>query len=150
MKFAILSFTIFGGDFFLKTYMERHLKGGEEKEICRGRILLRRHHNSGMALNMLKNCRTALKIICGSMLLLLGSLWFIFLGRKENSGILLGLSLLLGGGASNFYDRISRGYVIDYFSFCTPFRWLNQIVFNISDLCIFAGAILGIWNCERG
>jgi len=55
--------------------------------------------------------------------------------------VLLGLSLLLGGGGSNLYDRITKGYVVDYFSFRTPWRWLNRIVFNISDFCIFFGSI---------
>ncbi len=146
MKFAVLSLTIFGGDFFLKNHMEKHLNRGEERRICKGRILLRRHHNYGMALNMLKNCQTALKVVCGSLLLLLGAFWFLLLSKKENPGILLGVSLLLGGGASNFYDRIARGYVVDYFSFCTPFHWLNQIIFNVSDLCIFMGGILAVWN----
>lgn len=150
MKFAALIFTIFGGDFFLKNYMEKHLKWGEEKEICKGRILLHRYHNLGAALNILNKCPWALKIICGGMLLVLGIFWFLLLGKKENSGILLGLSLLLGGGASNYYDRIMRGHVVDYFSFHTPWNWLNRIIFNISDLCIFLGGILVMLKCKRG
>ncbi len=150
MKFTALILGIFGGDAFLKNYMEKHLKWGEEREICRGKILLRRYHNTGSAFNILKKSQRALKAGCGGMLLLLGAFWFLLLGKKENSLILLGLSLLIGGGASNYYDRISRGYVVDYFSFQTPWNWLNRIIFNISDLCIFLGGILVMLKCKKG
>ena len=55
---------------------------------------------------------------------------------------MLGLSLAIGGGANNFYDRAKRGYVVDYFSFRTPWKRLNQMIFNLSDLCIFLGSLL--------
>ena len=150
MKFAALIFTIFGGDFFLKNYMEKHLKWGEEKGICKGRILLRRYHNSGAALNILNKCQKTLKVICGGMLLILGAVWFLLMRKKDNFGIMLGLSLLLGGGASNYYDRIFRGYVVDYFSFHTSWKWLDRIIFNISDLCTFLGGIMVMLKCKRG
>ncbi len=149
MKYTAVILTIFGGDFFLKNYMEKHLNLGEEREICKGRILLRRYHNPGTALNILKKCQGTFKAACGIMLLILGIFWFILVRKKENFGTILGLSLLLGGGASNYYDRISRGYVVDYFSFHTPWNRLNRIIFNISDLCIFLGGMILIWKCRN-
>ena len=82
------------------------------------------------------------KGVCGAVLFVLSMLWYVCSRKKGNPGMLLGLSLSIGGGASNFYDRVPVRYVVDYFSFCTPFQKLNQIIFNISDLCIFLGSLM--------
>ena len=52
----------------------------------------------------------------------------------------LGLSLITAGGLSNLYDRMKRGYVVDYFS--VQAGWLKKVVLNVADVCIFAGAVL--------
>ena len=52
------------------------------------------------------------------------------------------LAMILGGGASNLYDRVKKGHVVDYFSFKTRSRRLSGIIFNISDFFVFAGALL--------
>ena len=49
-------------------------------------------------------------------------------------------TLTLAGGVSNLYDRMKRGYVVDYFSF--QWKALKTVVFNLGDLFIFAGAFL--------
>lgn len=141
MIFVIVAAVVFWGDFFLKRYMETHIKCGENRPICKGRILLRKYHNRGAALNFLARRPGAVRNICGGLLLVLGVFWFLLLRRKDNPGMMLGLSLLLGGGGSNLYDRIAKGYVVDYFSFQTPWKRLNRIVFNISDICIFGGSV---------
>lgn len=141
MKYAAVAAMVFAGDFFLKQHMEE--RGfQEEAELCSGRIVLKKYHNKGAALNFLEQKPETVKKTCGALLLVLGALWYLLLRRKANPGILLGLSLVLGGGANNFYDRVKRGYVVDYFSFRTPSKKLNRIIFNISDMCIFLGALL--------
>lgn len=39
-------------DFLFKESVEEHLRLGEERSILRGKVLLRRVHNEGMALNL--------------------------------------------------------------------------------------------------
>ena len=53
-----------------------------------------------------------------------------------------GLSLLLGGAFSNTYDRLKRGYVVDYFRVNVPVKRIRKLIFNISDFCIMIGALL--------
>lgn len=142
MIFVFVAAFVFVGDFFLKRYIEKHVGGEENRRICKGRILLRKYHNYGAVFNFLDRRPGVVRNICGGLLLLLGVAWFVLLRKKDNPGVLLGLSLLVGGGSSNLYDRITKGYVVDYFSFRTPWRWFNRIVFNISDFCIFFGSIL--------
>lgn len=142
MKYAVVAATVFAGDFFLKEHMEKQESLSKEIEICKGRIVIKKYHNKGAALNVMEQRPETVKRICGAVLLFLGVLWYVLFRKKANPGILLGLSLTIGGGASNFYDRVKKGYVVDYFSFRTPFKRLNQIIFNISDMCIFLGSLL--------
>lgn len=142
MIYAAVALAIFLGDFFLKRYAETHIETGEHRQICGGRIVLHRYHNRGAVLNFLEKSPGLVRNLCGSLLLTLGIAWALLLRKKDNPGVLLGLSLLLGGGGSNLCDRITKGYVVDYFSFRTPFSRVNRIVFNISDFIIFLGSIL--------
>lgn len=141
MVYAIVAAAVFAGDFFLKRHIEAHIEQGENRPICKGWVLLRKYHNRGAVLNFLDRRPGVVRNLCGGLLLLLGLAWFVLLRRKDNPGMLLGLSLLLGGGGSNFYDRLTKGYVVDYFSFRMPWKRLSRIVFNISDFCIFLGSI---------
>ena len=141
MKYAFVAAAVFAGDFFLKKHMEER-EFQEGKELLWGRVVLKKYHNKGAAMNFLEKKPATVKRACGALLLVLGIFWWILLRRKANPCILLGLSLVLGGGANNFYDRVKRGYVVDYFSFRTPIKRLNRIIFNISDLCIFLRALL--------
>ena len=47
---------------------------------------------------------------------------------------------MTAGALSNLFDRVKRGYVVDYFSF--QLGWLKKVVFNIGDICIFLGTFL--------
>jgi signal peptidase II len=60
-------------------------------------------------------------------------------GRELNSTA-IGLALILGGAAGNFWDRIVRGRVVDFLHF-----YIGQHVwpdFNVADSAIVVGAIL--------
>ena len=58
--------------------------------------------------------------------------------------------LLLSGGIGNMIDRIRFGYVVDMFHF--EF-WPTYPVFNVADMCVVCGAILGsvyyLWLYEK-
>ncbi len=75
----------------------------------------------------------------------------LFLRRKvEAYGKVaaLGLALVLGGAIGNLYDRISYGYVVDFFNFS-----FFPAVFNVADSAITAGAVLmalGMRNEQKG
>ena len=52
----------------------------------------------------------------------------------------IGYTLLLGGGISNFIDRMKKGSVTDYVRFPKfPVKKISELVFNLSDFGIFAG-----------
>ena len=62
--------------------------------------------------------------------------------KKKSVLIRLGLALLLGGAASNAYDRIMKKEVTDYFRISIGSKRLERIIFNIGDMAIFVGGIL--------
>ena len=135
---------IFWGDFFLKNYIENHVEEQEEREICRGKLLIRKHHNKGMMLNAGQKRRRLVAAISLIFTLILTLVFIVSLGHRGNNLLRLGLSLLLGGAFSNTYDRLRRGYVVDYVSFPVKWQRFRRIVFNCSDFCIIIGALVSV------
>ena len=77
-------------------------------------------------------------LILGIMAIVLTDLGIKSVIEKADPSEKIGACLVLGGGISNLYDRLKRGYVVDYFSI--RFKKLKKIVFNLGDICIFLGA----------
>lgn len=138
MLYLSLAGIIFVAELFIKNYIEKNKKMNEEEDILGGNITLTRYHNKGAMLNFMEKNTNLVVFVSG---LLLGSLLFLFgmlIPKKGNKVLKFSLALLVGGAASNVYDRVKRGYVVDYFSF----KWLKNVVFNIADLFIIVGSIL--------
>lgn len=59
-------------------------------------------------------------------------------------------TLILAGGAGNLIDRVRAGYVVDMFHFQF---WPSYPVFNVADICVVIGAVLGsvyyLWFYEK-
>ena len=142
MGYLCIVALIFAGELGIKNYVEKKRNTGEEKEICKGRILLRKYYNKGACMNLGEKKSN---VVAGLSLILTAALALVFLftlTRHGNGWLKAGLSLLLGGAFSNTYDRLKRKYVVDYFSFGVKWAPLRAIVFNISDFCILIGALI--------
>lgn len=140
MKYLLAIAGIFIGDEKVKQYIEKKKDEGQKEEILNGMVLLTKHHNRGAVLNWKQeNPRGVLITSCiafGGVLTLLGQSFV-----KDSHRICkLGLSIITGGALSNLYDRIKRGYVVDYFIIQKK-PW-NKVIFNLSDWCIFIGGAL--------
>ena len=59
---------------------------------------------------------------------------------RKHFGPSLGLVMIFLGGASNLYDRLCLGYVIDYLYL------KNFTIFNIADVLIVTGVIIILYN----
>lgn len=63
----------------------------------------------------------------------------------------IGYALLLGGGISNFIDRMKKGSVTDYVRFPKfPVKKISELVFNLSDFGIFAGVFCLLFRKKQG
>ena len=72
-------------------------------------------------------------------------LWLVFLLiRKELSfSNKLSLLLIIGGALGNLYDRIVKGYVIDFLDF--HYRSFHWPAFNLADASVTTGVFLWIF-----
>ena len=145
--------SIFILECLIKAIGEKKGKIGVTKPVCGGKILLKKFHNKGFALNVGEKKQKAVAAV-SLLLTLLVTAGVLLFGNKWNGLIKTGLSFVLGGAYSNTYDRLFRTYVVDYVSFGVKNPKLRRIVFNIADFCIMIGAILvvigGIGNENIG
>ncbi len=142
MSYIAMIAAIFGMDFFLKDHMEKTLQEGRDKKKAKGWIILRKHHNKGAFLNTGEKKQKVVAWISLLLTLVLTVFFVITLGTKGKGDLKAGLTLLLGGAFSNTYDRLKRGYVVDYVSFGVKWKWFANIIFNVSDFFIIIGAFV--------
>lgn len=133
---------VLGVDLGIKYYVEKHMKSSEERSIWKGRGIVRKVHNHGMILNSLdKHPQIVKKLSVSGLGMLL--VWMIFVLKKTgHTGEKLGAAMMTGGALSNTFDRVKRGYVVDYLAFKTPNKKLTDITYNLGDFAIFGGALL--------
>lgn len=103
--------------------------------------------NEGAASGILAKHPKILKTISAAML----CFCVLELGRERQKGKStvagIGYALLLGGGLSNFIDRVRTGSVTDYLRFPKfPIKKISELVFNLSDFSIFAGVFCLIFR----
>jgi len=92
--------------------------------------------NSGAAFSMLSDRRWLLITVTVIAMLLILAAGVMF--RKASPFFFVSLGMIGGGGIGNMIDRISAGYVVDFFDFTL----INFAIFNVADIFICVGAAL--------
>ncbi len=137
-----LAAALFGLDQYLKQKIENQSPDSFPRmmEGTGGIIRLYRNHNSGFCFEFLRKKPELVRMlpVCFTSAAV-GVLCFL-MTKKGHRAEKTGYALIVSGALSNLYDRLKRGYVVDYFSFQPGF--LKKVVFNIGDLCIAAGAVI--------
>ena len=110
-----------------------------ELEGSKGKIKLYKNHNKGFRLGLFKGTK-AVETIPLYLNSGLAGIRFYLMGTKGRILEKLAVTLTLAGGISNLYDRMKRGYVVDYFSF--EWKFLKKLVFNLGDLFIYLGSVM--------
>lgn len=129
-------------DYFVKQQAEKELDDQEVREVANGNLKLRKLYNSGVAFGLFKG-KDSITIVATAMTI--GAMIASFFSIVFKSGKVcakLGYALIIGGGLNNLYERVTKGYVTDYFSFNVKFEKLRRLVFNVSDMFILVGAFL--------
>lgn len=142
MIFIFILAAVFILDYRVKAYVETHKKEGKTELALGGFIKIRRLSNHGIAGGRLSGNPKVVKCSSGILTLVMGIHFLKELFQKGNHAVKLCYSVILGGALSNFYDRVKKGAVTDYFSFCVPVRKIRKLVFNISDLFIIFGSMI--------
>lgn len=127
-------------DLLIKAEIEKQKPDSFPRELkgTKGRITLYQNHNPGFSFGRLKNHPEVVRMVPLMIASALCGIFAYILPKKGYVLEKLTLAVTLGGAASNLYDRLVRRYVVDYFSI--EWKWLKKVVFNIGDICIFAGA----------
>ena len=136
--FAVL----LGTDVVIKQQVEENMNPGEKRELFGGKVIIRKVYNRGFLLNVLDNHPAIVRgatIITSIGIFIWDALVFL---RRGHSVKKLGMTLLSAGAASNAFDRLARGKVIDYIGVRSQKKFLAQITANLGDLYIASGGIL--------
>lgn len=142
MIYPTIIATLTAADQFLKQAIEKDKEGIFPRELhgSKGKIWLYRNHNSGFSFGFLKEHPDLIRAVPLAGLSAFGGILGFLSARKGYFLHKTSLCLILAGGASNLYDRIVRGHVVDYFSI--QWKHLKKLVLNLGDVFIFSGALL--------
>ena len=130
-------------DLFIKDEIER--EGTEEfpRDFpgTKGFIRIHKSYNPGFPFGFMKERPQPCKRYSpGGPHLQLQAHWRLFFTKKGCVAQKIGLSMVLGGAISNLYDRLVKGYVVDYFSI--EFKRLKNVIFNLGDIFVFLGSLV--------
>lgn len=132
-----------------KTIAAANLKNSDSVTVVKGIFDLTYVENKGAAWGVLSGRMSILVIITIILIpLFVFCMYKININKKllANSklkGVALlhfDMILLLSGAIGNFIDRITKGYVVDFFQF----TFIDFPVFNVADCFITIGAVLFI------
>lgn len=148
MMYLLITAGVFLLDLLIKGYMDKKYARKVQHKRCKGKILIEKYYNNGAALNLLAKKPKLMKYIHTLIMVLVCVVYYFVLritGKKLGK---FGIALMTGGGLSNLFDRYTKGHVVDYFRFNIGPKWLRRIIFNISDFCIFIGAVIAVLGSE--
>lgn len=95
--------------------------------------------NDGMAFGLLGDHRWVFMVL--STVGILAMLAYLIYLKGNGKLFCFSLSLVIGGGIGNMFDRVALGYVVDFID-VTLFGKYWTWVFNVADSAICIGAVL--------
>lgn len=150
--FANLFLVLTTLDMGIKQYVEETFEKGEELKIKVPKLVFRRVHNRGFCLNKLDKYPVIIKIVSAGLCGSIGGYAYWLFQKKGKRLEKLGVTILGAGAFSNTFDRLVRGYVVDYFGVGNKNSKLSKITANIADIYVVAGsAILSlvVGKCKK-
>ncbi len=139
-SFVLIALFVFLADQLSKAWIQSHMLVDSGSTPIFGRFLeLTLTHNTGGAWGMLPqgNLFFVVFALCASVALVLG---YIKSGKELLSGS--AFALALGGAFGNLLDRVTHGYVVDFFDV----RIIHWPIFNVADSAITLGIVLLMYH----
>jgi len=126
-----VAFFLFLADRAIKYYFEKF--PAREFFIFGDFFKLKLAHNPGIAFGIIL---PQILILVFYILIILFLVWFLVSAyQRRKFGQAFFLSLIIAGAFSNLFDRLGRGYVVDYFDL----KYYS--VFNLADAMIVIGVV---------
>lgn len=116
----------------LKLLVEKSIAAGSKIIIVDQYLDITNVHNTGAAFNFMADQPSMIMAITSGIIAV--GFYFLYIFRG-NPLIQTFIALVLGGANGNLFDRVSRGYVVDYID-------IHFIpVFNFADICVTIGVL---------
>ncbi|MCS7280510.1 MAG: signal peptidase II [Desulfobacterota bacterium] len=135
----LISAFVFVLDQVTKKLIEKNLPYGQEIEYLPFFSLVH-VKNYGGAFSLLSGSEYSFIVFTLLPLLVVGTIFFLLIKGNLVLSQRVALLLILGGALGNLYDRITKGYVLDFLDF--HYRGFHWPAFNVADTGITAGVIL--------
>lgn len=142
MIYIGIAILLFVTDGLIKYRIEKYGKAGEILPALKGKILIRKYHNTGAMLNAGEHKQSLVAMISLLFTVFMTGVFIATLSTRGSKVLKIGLALIIGGAFSNTYDRLKRKYVVDYVSFPVKNKFIRGIIFNVSDFGIMIGALM--------
>ena len=105
-----------------------------------GKVQLRKLHNPGFPMGTLSGRPELVRGLPLAVVSVLTGRFLLLAQRPGKLAEKFGLAAVIGGGLSNLFDRIFRGFVVDYVH--VKAGPLDRIIFNLGDVMIASGGAL--------
>ena len=135
---AVLAATI-GCDRVTKRIAADTLAGAGDRSFLAGTVTLLYTENTGgflsMGAGLSRGGRTAVFVVGTGLVLVAAAIGL--LRSRFDLWSMLGVTLFMAGGASNWMDRVTHGTVVDFLN--VGLGPVRTGVFNVADMAIMAG-----------
>lgn len=145
MLIIILSLIFFFIDSLSKHLIINKIPLGISNKVINNFFYITHINNEGAAFSIL-NGKTIFLIVI-SIIVIIILLNYIRKNNIKDSLSIISISLVIGGSLGNLFDRITKGYVVDFLDF--HIFGYNFPVFNIADTFITVGVFLLFISLNR-
>ena len=137
MGYAILALVLLAADQVVKLWVVNNLARFETSPFLPGFLELKYVQNTRGGWSVLSNHTWFLSLM--TVLIVIAVAWLLLRRIVRHPLGMFACTLILAGGLGNLADRLRLGYVVDMFHF----QFIDFPVFNVADMCIVCGMILG-------
>lgn len=134
MAFYIVAIFIASFDQLLKYFVSKYMYLGQSIPLIPDILYLTYVRNTGAAFSLFVGFSSYLTIV--GVIVTLVVIYFHIMLPKHEHYVQSALACVLAGSLGNLFDRVSRGYVVDFIDFRV---WP---VFNLADIMINIGVVL--------
>ena len=147
MRYLLAILLCVAADQAVKLFVTANLALYESAPLLPGLVELHYIQNTGGGFSILEGHTWLLTLVTA---LLMAGIALLLIRRTFRHPLAMWtLTLILGGGLGNLIDRVRLGYVVDMFNF----QFMDYPVFNVADICIVSGCVLGLvyyqWFYEK-
>ncbi len=130
-------------DFYTKSLISKHIILNSGFSVIDGILNIVDVHNPGIAFGAFAHLSHTVRLVLFSgisFVVFIAVLYLILFGKDRNLIFIIGLALLGGGDLGNLYERVFKGYVVDFLDF--HWQQYHYPAFNLADSFITIGLIV--------